>query len=152
MGSLPRSCDLVDRASQFWINLYLQDGVLAKVDRASMLCSLEARSPFLDIDFVNLARRIPHQLKLRGGETKWILKRALEPLLPKEIIYRPKKGFGMPIGRWLRESRFHFDEKETPPGLDWRFVERKLSRHRANQSDERLFLWSYWLLTQWLKR
>lgn len=144
--------NLVDRSLQFWTNLYLQDGILAKVDRASMMCSLEARSPFLDIDFVNLARRIPHQLKLRGGETKWILKKALEPLLPREIVRRPKKGFGMPIGRWLREGRFDFDLQKTPAPLDPRFIERKLARHRANKSDERLFLWSYWLLAQWLKR
>jgi asparagine synthase (glutamine-hydrolysing) len=143
--------DIVDRALQFWTNLYLRDGILAKVDRASMMCSLEARAPFLDIDLVNLARRIPHQLKLRGGQTKWILKRALEPILPCDIVQRPKKGFGMPVGRWLREERFQFKSPETSTGLNYSFVERKLAAHRANKSDERLFLWSYWLLTQWMK-
>jgi asparagine synthase (glutamine-hydrolysing) len=143
--------DIVDRSLQFWTQLYLQDGVLAKVDRASMMCSLEARSPFLDIEFVNLARRIPHQLKLRGGTTKWILKRALAPLLPKEIIERPKKGFGMPIGRWLREGRFSFDTP-APAGLDLAFADRKLQRHIAGKSDERLFLWCWWLLAQWNHR
>src|SRR4030095_12476833 len=77
--------DLVDRALQFWADIYLQDGILAKVDRASMQCSLEARSPFLDIEFVDLARRIPWQLNLHQGQTKWILKKALEPILPREI-------------------------------------------------------------------
>src|SRR5258707_24415 len=83
--------NIVDRALQFWTNLYLQDGILAKVDRASMMNSLEARSPFLDIEVANLARKIPWQLKLRNGTTKWILKKALGPLLPPEIIARPKK-------------------------------------------------------------
>ncbi|MEA3210643.1 MAG: hypothetical protein QOE70_3700 [Chthoniobacter sp.] len=144
----------VDRALQFWTNLYLQDGILAKVDRASMMCSLEARSPFLDLEFVNLARRIPWQLKLRGGQTKWILKKALAPLLPREIIERPKKGFGMPIGRWLREGRFEFDfnHARSSPHLDVAYAEQKLAAHLGNRSDERLFLWSYWLLSQWMKR
>ena len=143
--------NIVDRSLQFWTNLYLRDGVLAKVDRASMMCSLEARSPFLDVEVVDLARRIPWQLKLRGGQTKWILKRALEPLLPREIVHRKKKGFGMPIGRWMREGRFSFPPN-PPPGLDRDFVDRKVAAHRTNRSDERLFLWSYWLLAEWLKR
>jgi asparagine synthase (glutamine-hydrolysing) len=141
--------NLVDRALQFWTNLYLQDGILAKVDRASMLCSLEARSPFLDIDFVNLVRRIPWTLKLRDGTTKWILKEALAPLLPREILHRAKKGFGMPIGRWLREGRFAFRHALQIPSA---FAERKLAAHLNGKSDERLFLWSYWVLGEWLQR
>ncbi len=140
---------LIDRALQFWTNLYLQDGILAKVDRASMLCSLEARSPFLDIEFVNLVRRIPWRLKLHGGTTKWILKEALAPLLPREILHRPKKGFGMPIGRWLREGRFTFHPAEQLPSA---LADRKLAAHLGGKSDERLFLWSYWVLCEWLQR
>jgi len=144
--------NIVDRALQFWTNLYLQDGILAKVDRASMMCSLEARSPFLDIEVVDLARRIPWQLKLRGGNTKWILKEALKPLLPKTIVDRPKKGFGMPIGRWLREGKFTFDKETKIAGLNPGFVQNKVASHMANRSDERLFLWCQWLLQQWMKR
>lgn len=143
---------LVDRALQFWTNLYLQDGILAKVDRASMLCSLEARSPFLDLEFVDLARRIPSDLKLHQGKTKWILKEALGPLLPRQIIDRPKKGFGMPIGRWLREGRFDFDHTVARPHLDTGFAGRKVLAHMSDRSDERLFLWSYWVLCEWLMK
>jgi asparagine synthase (glutamine-hydrolysing) len=141
--------NLVDRSLQFWTDIYLQDGILAKVDRASMLCSLEARTPFLDLEVANVARRIPWQLKLRNGKTKWILKRALEPLLPREIVHRPKKGFGMPIGRWIREGKFGLNEKGGVPGLRHEFARRKLSRHLTNRADERLFLWCYWLLNRW---
>jgi asparagine synthase (glutamine-hydrolysing) len=153
-GQRPGSAQphIVDRALQFWTRLYLQDGILAKVDRASMMCSLEARSPFLDIEVVDLARSIPWQLKLRGGHTKWILKKALAPLLPREIIDRPKKGFGMPIGRWLREGRFDFDHARTASHLSATFAERKRASHMAGKTDERLFLWCYWLLSQWMKR
>lgn len=145
--------NIVDRALQFWTNVYLQDDILAKVDRASMMCSLEARSPFLDIEFVDLARRIPWQLKLRGGETKWILKKALAPLLPREIVDRPKKGFGMPIGRWMREGKFEFDHTRTFPHLGGiTFAKKKLAAHLAGTGNERLFLWSYWVLSEWLKK
>lgn len=142
----------IDRSLQFWTNLYLQDGIMAKVDRASMMASLEARSPFLDLEFVNLARRIPHELKLRGGTTKWILKRALGPLLPKEIIERPKKGFGMPIGRWLREGQFELKPWRPVPGYDADLAPRKYAAHVSGASDERLFLWSSWLLQRWMGR
>ena len=144
--------NIVDRALQFWTNLYLQDGILAKVDRASMLNSLEVRSPFLDIEVVDLARRIPWQLKLRGGETKWILKKALAPLLPNEIIDRPKKGFGMPIGRWLTEGKFQIDPAQTAPLLDSGFITKMWNEHRERKADHRLFLWSYWLFARWRQK
>ena len=144
--------NIVDRALQFWTNLYLQDGILAKVDRASMLNSLEVRSPFLDLEVVNLARRIPWPLKLRGGTTKWILKKALAPLLPAEIIDRPKKGFGMPIGRWLAEGKFPIDPAKTAPLLNADFIAKKWTEHREHRADHRLFLWSYWLFARWQER
>ena len=134
---------LVDRSLQWWTDIYLRDDILAKVDRASMLCSLEARSPFLDIEVVDLARRIPWQMKLRDGTTKWILKQAVRGIIPDAIIDRPKKGFGMPIGSWLREGKFEFDS--TP------FVAKKLAAHRAGKADDRLFLWCQWVLSNWMK-
>jgi asparagine synthase (glutamine-hydrolysing) len=144
-----RQPNLIDRSLQWWTQLYLQDGILAKVDRASMLNSLEARSPFLDLEVANLARRIPHTLKLRDGSTKWILKQALTPLVPADILQRPKKGFGMPIGRWLREGRFEPDPLPAP--LDPLFTRRKLDAHLQGRADERLFLWSAWMLGRWLQ-
>jgi asparagine synthase (glutamine-hydrolysing) len=146
-GPVRGGAGVVDRSLQFWTRLYLQDGILAKVDRASMQASLEARSPFLDLEFVNLARRIPHTLKLRGGVTKWILKRALAPLLPRQIIERPKKGFGMPIGRWLREDGFA--AHPAAPFVSRPFVEQRIADHRAGRADERLLLWCHWVLSQW---
>ncbi|MBN2304478.1 MAG: asparagine synthase (glutamine-hydrolyzing) [Anaerolineae bacterium] len=83
---------------------YLPDDLLIKADRSSMAPSLEARAPFLDHKLVELAARIPSNLKLRGGVTKHILKQAAAGLLPDDIIYRPKHGFGVPLGRWFREG------------------------------------------------
>jgi asparagine synthase (glutamine-hydrolysing) len=81
--------------------LYLQDGVLAKVDRASMAHGLEVRVPFLDHRFVDLVTGIPEQLKLKGLATKYIWKKAIRDRIPAEIARRGKKGFGIPIGKWL---------------------------------------------------
>ena len=138
----------VDRALQFFTRLYLQDGIMAKVDRASMLHSLEARSPFLDLEVIDFARRLPHTVKLRKGSTKWILKKALEPLLPASILYRKKKGFGTPIGPWLREGAI---TPEIPAGSGAEVVRRALHSHRSGKSDERLFLWCQLVLGEWRK-
>ncbi len=143
--------DLVDRSLQWWTDIYLRDDILAKVDRASMLCSLEARSPFLDIEVVDLARRIPWQLKFRDGQTKWILKRALRGIIPDAIIDRPKKGFGMPIGSWLREGHFQFPPQDIPRGFSHQFLASRDASHRAGKSDERLFLWCQWVFANWMK-
>jgi asparagine synthase (glutamine-hydrolysing) len=124
----------VDRTLQFYTEIYLQDGILAKADRASMMNSLEVRSPFLDIEVADFARRLPYKYKLHKGTTKYLLKRALEKILPPEIIHRRKKGFGSPVGRWLRDGRLG-PEPQTP------FIARKLNAHRSGLSDERLFLW-----------
>ncbi len=135
----------VDRTLQFYTEIYLQDGILAKADRASMMNSLEVRSPFLDIEVADFARRLPHHYKLRGKTTKYLLKRAVEGLLPHDIIYRSKKGFGTPVGSWLRSGRI-------APQPDSSLLREKLSAHLAGHSDERLFLWCEYVWQQWQMR
>ena len=141
----------MDRATQFYVRLYLTDQILVKTDRATMMHGLEARSPFLDTEFVDLARRIPHTLKLRNGTGKWILKKALEPLLPADILHRKKKGFGMPVGRWLREGAFPIAVDALPASVDSAFVRTRESAHRTGRTDDRLFLWAAWLLGAWMR-
>ena len=140
-----RQPDLVDRTLQFYTELYLQDGILAKVDRASMMHGLEVRSPFLDLEVADFARRLPHRFKIRDGTTKYLLKKALEPLLPSDIVYRKKKGFGTPVGAWFRSGR-------VSPGGDGKFLEEKLSSHRSGHADERLYLWCQLCYGEWLAR
>ena len=139
-----RKASDLDRALHFYTSLYLQDDILTKMDRTTMLHSLEVRSPFLDIEVVDFARRLPHSVKLRSGTTKWILKKALEPLLPRDIIYRKKKGFGMPIGRWLRSGRMTPIEPQLAPAK--KFFYERLQAHQQGRSDERLFLWAQCVL------
>jgi asparagine synthase (glutamine-hydrolysing) len=144
--------DTVDRMLQFFTTVYLQDDILAKVDRATMMHGLEARAPFLDIDFVDFVRRIPSAWKFRNGQTKYILKKSLEPVLPADILNRRKKGFGVPIGAWFRKGRLGLEAGAPPAALDGAFVRAKLAEHRGGRSDQRAFLWNMWLLQSWLRR
>jgi asparagine synthase (glutamine-hydrolysing) len=142
--------NLVDKTLQFYTNLYLQDDIMVKTDRASMMHSLEVRAPFLDIDLVDFVRRIPSEYKLRHGTTKYILKKALEDILPHDILHRPKKGFGSPIGSWFKNGTLAL-EHGSLPGLKSEFIQRKGADHRAGRSDERALLWNVYVLNQWAR-
>jgi len=136
---------LVDRTLEFFTNFYLPNDILMKVDRASMMVSLESRAVFLDNDLVDFARRLPARFKYRKGERKYLLKRAMEPLLPRAVLERPKKGFGMPIASWLRS--LPPPPAETVAGLDGRALAAAWREHRVGKRDHRLLLWC-WLSLQ----
>ncbi|OGH82886.1 MAG: asparagine synthase (glutamine-hydrolyzing) [Candidatus Magasanikbacteria bacterium RIFCSPLOWO2_12_FULL_47_9b] len=96
--------DLIDKAVYADIHTYLQDDLLTKVDIATMSVSLEGRSPLLDHEFMEMTTMIPANLKVTKKENKYIFKKALEPFVPKELMYRKKRGFSIPINHWLRTS------------------------------------------------
>ena len=136
----------IDRTLEFFTNLYLQDDILAKTDRAAMMVSLEARAVFLDNDVVDFCARLPHRYKYRHGIRKFLLRRAAEGLVPDMVLKRPKKGFGIPLARWIRQM------PAAPPldpvaGLRPAWIAKCWSAARAGQEDERLLLWS-WLSLQ----
>lgn len=137
--------DVVERTLQFYTKIYLADGILAKVDRASMQNGLEARAPLLDIEVANFARRLPTTLKLRGTTTKYLLKQAAARVLPPEIVHRKKKGFGSPLGPWFRTGRLATSSSHP-------FVQRRQAAHRAGKIDDRLFLWCQLGLEEWERR
>jgi asparagine synthase (glutamine-hydrolysing) len=134
--------------------------VLAKVDRASMAASLEVRAPLLDTAFAEYAASLPLELKLRGRAGKYILKKLASRYLPLEIVERPKKGFGMPIGRWLRgELRaLATDILLGSRGLARSgtlarpVVERMLREHADGKVDHRQRLWTLLVLELWRAR
>ena len=101
---LPYSIAPLDRMLALEQRFFLTDHNLTYTDKMSMAMGVEVRVPFLDLDLVNFAARIPLRLKQRGSEGKWILKKAMEPYLPHEVIYRSKSGFGAPLRRWMRHD------------------------------------------------
>jgi asparagine synthase (glutamine-hydrolysing) len=138
------SPDPIDRTIAFYIRLYLQDDILVKVDRASMLNSLEVRAPFLDCELVDFLRRLPSDMKLRGGTTKYLLRKAAARLLPAPIVARAKQGFAVPIGQWFRDDVL--PPRALAHAVNAPFWRDRLGRHRALRTDERMYLWSDWLL------
>ncbi len=99
-----RQDDVLNRQLYADLSLYLADDILVKVDRMSMATSLETRAPFLDADLMELALSMPGHLKIRNGERKWILKQAMQHVLPSSILNRKKEGFSIPMKNWLRRE------------------------------------------------
>ncbi len=135
---------------------YLPDDLLIKADRMSMAASLEARSPFLDHVLVEFAATLPASLKLRGATGKYILKRAFEGKLPREIIYRRKHGFGVPVGKWFRTTLRDYlgdtvlSERSLRRGLLRReAVLRLASEHASGERDHGHALWTLLMLEVW---
>lgn len=151
--------DHFDEAVYQYARLYLTADVLTKVDRASMACGLEVRAPLLDTRLVEFACAIPGTLRLRGFTTKYLLKQAVRPWLPKEIIERPKKGFGVPIGSWIRgplSELVHDLLHPTKLGREGYFcpgeVQRMVDEHRRGTADHRKPLWTLLAFELWLER
>jgi asparagine synthase (glutamine-hydrolysing) len=153
--------DPLTRAFEFDLNWYLPDDLLKKVDMASMACSLECRAPLLDHKFIEVCMRIPAIEKVRGRDTKTLMREALQPLLPAEVIWREKQGFGAPLIEWLSgplaelaqdslDSRARVRELLDETSLDG-VIERSW---RTLRSDWRapLKLWTLLSLELWLKR
>jgi asparagine synthase (glutamine-hydrolysing) len=138
--------NLVEKTMEFYTTFYLQDGILTKVDRASMLNSLETRAVFLDNDLVEFAGRLPTSLKYRNGKGKYLLKKVLSRRLPADIVGRPKKGFGIPLALWLREV-----PKQIPlngiAGIDTGEVAELWRTHRSGRANNAIALW-VWLSLQ----
>lgn len=143
------SSSKVDRTLEFYGNYYLPDGVLTKVDRASMAHGLEARAIFLDNDLVDFVRRLPTSYKVSGNRRKIVLKKALQGLLPVDILDRPKKGFGIPLHKWLSHMALGSEGCERL-NLDRGIINSHIAAHRAGHADQRLFLWSWRALQPFL--
>ncbi|MGA1864592.1 MAG: asparagine synthase (glutamine-hydrolyzing) [bacterium] len=136
--------------------LYLQDDLLVKVDRASMANSLEVRVPFLDHTFVDFITHLPPEFKLRKLKTKYLLKKTAAPLLPKNIIHRPKKGFGIPVAKWIKgELRELFQDAFNPERIRREglfnpvFISQMLDDHINGIVDHRKPLWTLFMFQQW---
>jgi asparagine synthase (glutamine-hydrolysing) len=136
----------------------LPDDYLTKVDVASMAASLEVRAPFLSHHVMELAWSLPDRLKLNLGRRKWLLKRVAARLVPPEVIYRPKQGFGLPMKRWWRGRLAEVLQRlmATSRAVEWGWIRREpvlraLDEHRRGVRDHETRLWLVLWLELWAR-
>lgn len=141
------------------MKLYLEGGMLPKVDRASMASSLEVRTPLLNHALLRYVAKIPHEFKLHHLETKFILRRALRSRLPAEILRRGKKGFNMPVAKWISgplrplvEDLFSEERLRRGGLFNPAFVRRLLDEHLAQRRDNRKPIWTLLAFELWRER
>ena len=156
-ASWPPLDDPIERMMYFDQISYLPDDILAKVDRASMAASLESREPLLDYRLVEFAWRLPLSMKVRGGQGKRVLRRVLYRYVPPNLIERPKMGFGIPLGEWLRGPLRDWAEPLLDEAairehglLDPAPIRATWEEHLAGRGDWNYHLWAILMLQVWL--
>jgi asparagine synthase (glutamine-hydrolysing) len=148
----------LDRTLSVDMHSYLPDDILAKVDIAGMGNALETRAPFLDHRLLEFAAACPPALKLRGTTGKYLLKKALEPYLPRQVLRRRKMGFGMPVAEWFRGELGEMagDLLLSPRAVQRGYfrgeeLERLLAEHRNLSADHGARLWVLLFLELWFR-
>jgi asparagine synthase (glutamine-hydrolysing) len=151
--------DFLSRMTYLELKLRLPELLLMRVDKMTMATSVEARVPFLDHHLVEYALSLPSVLKVEGTSGKRILKRALEGILPHDLLYSPKRGFGAPIREWFRnglgaslDSRLMTSSMRRRDFFDYSFIARLLEEHRRGAHDWSFHLWSLLNLSLWYER
>jgi asparagine synthase (glutamine-hydrolysing) len=140
------------------LKTYLVGDINTKVDRASMAHSLEVREPLMDHPLVEWLATLPSSMKIKGGEGKWLLKKAMEPRLPREILYRPKMGFAVPLARWFRgplRQRVKdalLGERLADTGyFDQRYLRHLVEQHQSGVRDYSSSLWTLLMFDAFLR-
>lgn len=156
-GQWPALVDPVDRMMYLDLVTYLPDDILVKLDRASMGVSLESRVPMLDHRLVEFAWRIPRAMKVRNGQGKWLLRQVLYRYVPEQLVDRPKAGFGLPIGDWLRGPLRAWAEELLDPRrlrhdsiLDAEAVSSAWNTHLTGRRNLQDQLWDVLMFQSWL--
>ncbi|MGH8549276.1 MAG: asparagine synthase (glutamine-hydrolyzing) [Methylococcales bacterium] len=155
--SWPDADDAIEAMRRWDLEQYLPDDLLVKIDRASMVASLESRAPLLDHRIVELAFALPLRALVRNGAGKWILRRVLDRYVPSSLIERPKAGFSIPLGEWLKGPLRDWANDLLAPEtlasqgfLDGNKVARMWSQHLAGSFDRSLLLWNVLIFQAWL--
>jgi asparagine synthase (glutamine-hydrolysing) len=154
----PKS-EFLARMTYLELKLRLPELLLMRVDKITMATSVEARVPFLDHHLVEYAMGLPRSLKVEGGSGKHILKRALDEILPRDLLYERKRGFGAPVREWFRSALAGWFESHVLNStmrkrdlLDYEFVNRMLAEHRKESKDWGFHLWALLNLSLWYER
>jgi asparagine synthase (glutamine-hydrolysing) len=149
----------LDRLLDLNLRTYLLDDLMVKTDRMSMAHGLEVRCPFLDTDVLSFAARLPPALKARGLTLKRVLKAAVADLLPREILHRPKRGFGVPLDRWFREDLRGYaaatlgaPKARVKDYLVADAVDHLIGEHQARRRNHGHALWTLLTLEVFLRR
>jgi len=150
---------LENRLIYLYLKQYLSDDILTKADRASMFASLEVRAPFLDHRLVEFINSLPYNLKLKGLTTKYVLKQLMKDKLPDNIISRPKKGFGVPVAKWINNELkdFTFDllnkrDIEKQDIFSYPEIKKMLNEHMDKKVDHRKKIWTLLMFQGWYRR
>ncbi len=151
--------DYAARMTYLELKLRLPELLLMRVDKITMATSVEARVPFLDHHLIEYAMGLPRSLKVKGTTGKHILKRALESVLPKDVLYQPKRGFGAPTREWFRGpegegliQQLMNSSIRKRNFFDYEFIERLADEHRREQNDWSFHLWALLNLSVWYDR
>lgn len=154
---IPALADPVSRLMYRDMTGYLPGDVLVKLDRASMAVSLEGRCPLLDHRVVEFAWHLPNAVKIRDGSGKWLLRQVLRRYVPEELFARPKHGFNVPVGAWLRGPLRDWAEALISPGrlqtqglLDPAHIRTRWQEHLSGHRDRGYELWAVLMLQAWL--
>ena len=153
-----KAFDFLQQYLYMELNLRLPELLLMRVDKMVSISSIEARVPFLDYRLVELAFSIPQELKLKNKTTKYILKKAVEGIIPEEIIYRQKKGFGAPVSEWLK-PKTEFSQKlidliqnskiKRLNLFNYNYIDQLISDHQTGRHDNSFKLWNLIILSLW---
>ncbi len=157
-GRWPSAGSMTERMMFLDLVTYLPDDILVKVDRASMAVSLEGRIPMLDHRVIEFAWRLPLALKVRGLEGKWVLRQVLDRYVPRRIMERPKMGFGVPLGQWLRGPLRDWAEEllskrslAAAGVIDPAPVREVWHSHLSGRTDAQYWLWNVLMLQSWCR-
>lgn len=160
LSQIPNEKSLLNQLLFWETTFYLPDHNLNYTDKLSMAVGVETRVPFLDLDLVNFAAQLPPSIKMRGTETKYILKKAMEKYLPKDIIYRPKTGFGTPLRSWLIAGELDvlFDQYLSTDTMnrrgifDPKTVHQLVSETRKGRIDAIYSIWGLMAIECWCQQ